>query len=326
MTYLGLVMNPYSNKKIVFFIPDSSLLSGGTLYNLLLYKYFKSLGIDIALIQCNDNYSHTSMNFNKNENAILLIDAFLLDKFCFKSDARDKIIMIHGPHLPRKKLLDQLTFKHIVFASHSLKQKFINSYPCVESEISVINPGTDHFPIETRNPSQPHSMATVGALSTDKDQALLIDGLSVLGHLDWHLHIIGSKTRDINYARYIRKKIKKHKLSSRVTLHGELEHTEIVKILKKTQLYIVSSQYESFGISAFEALNSAIPVLNCSEGFLREAIGEKQGWQIKGRCPLVLARFMSSWLKGKIPLFEPSLIHFPWSKTYKSYLRIIENI
>ncbi len=317
-------MKKFPNPKIKFFVPlTSELISGGTLYNLKVFQDLLNIDADIKLEEISLHHKVESRHIGNHED-VILVDGLLLGNVNFIHDTRKKVLILHGPHLPKN--LITKPFTHIVLVSEDLKSRFIANVGKKPITVSVISPGTDHFSYGKSTESPPHSMCTIGAITPDKDQGILVDALASVSSKKWQLHMIGSCKRNTKYYQYIIERIRKYKLNDNITIHGELNHPQIFEIFLKTNLYIVSSPYESFGITAFEALNAGIPVLNCSDGFLKKAIGHRQGWQVPYRCPVNIARFITLWLEGKIPHINPMVINNRWIDAAYSYKAILDNL
>lgn len=71
----------------------------------------------------------------------------------------------------------------------------------------------------------------------------------------------------------LRNMIRKHHMEDRVVIKGHLEHTEVLKLLKKSKLCVVPSVWEEpFGRVALEALVLGVPVVASNRGGLPEIV------------------------------------------------------
>ncbi|UTE73409.1 glycosyltransferase [Rossellomorea marisflavi] len=78
--------------------------------------------------------------------------------------------------------------------------------------------------------------------------------------------------------------------------HGNIVHSEIPSILEKSNALIISSRFETFGISGIEAMACGKPVLSTNCGGPSDYINENTGIILKGNSPEELAMEMLSFI------------------------------
>lgn len=146
------------------------------------------------------------------------------------------------------------------------KNKFLN--------LQVINNPIliDQIPVKT----YPNRIIYVGKLSPGKGVNLLLDAfIEVQRNLpDLKLLIVGSGI----LKRKLLTKVKKHKLSKKVQFMGQLNHDEVLDLVRKSSFAIVPSVWpEPLPRSAIEALLSGTPVITSDRGGTKEVVKKEYG-------------------------------------------------
>lgn len=92
---------------------------------------------------------------------------------------------------------------------------------------------------------------------------------------NFHLYIVGgnrSDQKDQTERDRIEKLVHRLDLTDHVTFTGRLDHTELSTYYSASDLCVVPSHYEPFGLVAIEAMASGIPVVASAVGGLRFTI------------------------------------------------------
>ena len=121
-------------------------------------------------------------------------------------------------------------------------------------------------------------LISVGALRPGKNFHHAVEALHILrteGRIsDFHYTIVGDGYfRDTYYA-----SVEEHGMTDCVSFVGQKNHEEIAQLLSKSDILLLPSEIESFGIPAVEATAAGVPVVctRCCgpEGFLNEDCAE----------------------------------------------------
>ncbi|MEJ2868170.1 glycosyltransferase family 4 protein [Actinomycetospora sp. OC33-EN08] len=141
------------------------------------------------------------------------------------------------------------------------------------ARVVVAPPGVDPAP-----PAPGSAVAGVrprllclGALTPTKGQDLLVDALAGLRAQDWTCSLVGPLTRDPGFVASLRARVIAHGLADRVTVTGPLVGDRLRPVWAATDLLVVPSRTETFGMVVPEALARGIPVLAADVGGVREA-------------------------------------------------------
>ncbi|MET3206148.1 MULTISPECIES: glycosyltransferase [unclassified Arthrobacter] len=123
----------------------------------------------------------------------------------------------------------------------------------------VALPGTDPAPVAPGS-APPHIVA-VAALLPNKDQLLIVAALARLQDLAWTASLIGTDDADPAYAAQVRAAIASSGMEDRVRVTGQLAGTALADEWNRTDLSILVSRAEAFGLVVTEALAHGIPVI-----------------------------------------------------------------
>lgn len=143
--------------------------------------------------------------------------------------------------------------------------------------IRVIEPGTDPVAVSCRN--APHAgpvrLLCVATLTPRKGHAVLLEALSGLTHLPWTLDCVGSDTRDPVTAQRLRELAQP--LGPRVTWHGELDAAALKARYAASDVMVLASLHEGYGMVVTEALAHGLPVVASRAGALAETVPTEAG-------------------------------------------------
>lgn len=109
------------------------------------------------------------------------------------------------------------------------------------------------------NASNSFSFINVAFLNKNKNQALLIEAFSTAfrGNANVSLTIVGDGEEYHN----LRGLIKSLNMQNQITLHGVASREEVLELLQDANAFVLSSQYETFGIVMIEAMSCGLPVV-----------------------------------------------------------------
>jgi mannosylfructose-phosphate synthase len=165
----------------------------------------------------------------------------------------------------------------------------INDYNLSREAVHMIPPGYDDnrfFPVSEATRQmlrkkfgfEGKTVLALGRLATNKGYDLLIDGFSVLADRvpDAHLHLaVGGENMD-EHERSILDKLKAQVstlgLDSRVTFAGFIADEDLPDYYRAADMFVLSSRYEPFGMTAIEAMASGTPTVVTVHGGLFRAI------------------------------------------------------
>ena len=116
---------------------------------------------------------------------------------------------------------------------------------------------------------------STGNLLPIKCMDLIVQAFSMIKDQmrDWHLTIVGAGPE---YA-ILQELIEENRLSDRIRLVGRKTREEIVRLLNGSDVYIMASSSETFGVAAAEAISCGLPVITTACGGPSDFVSESNG-------------------------------------------------
>ena len=178
------------------------------------------------------------------------------------------------------------------------------TYPCLDALVSVstdlkrmikqnigIESYVDGFDYVDNMHKGIINFVSIGNLLPIKGFDVLIEAFSLLNRPkdSWHLNIIGSGKEKEN----LQKQIKDCDLQNNIKLLGRLQKSDVISNLQASDVFIVSSHTETFGVAALEALACGLPVISTECGGPRDFITKENGKFCKVNDPQSLSEAIS---------------------------------
>lgn len=125
--------------------------------------------------------------------------------------------------------------------------------------LDVVTPGTEFA--ATAVGGEPPQLMVLGALTTLKNQSLVLAALAALTDLPWTLRLVGSGDIEPGYADALRAQAQRDFGPGRVELVGVRTGAELETIWNRTDLLLLTSLTETYGMVVAEALARGIPAV-----------------------------------------------------------------
>lgn len=171
---------------------------------------------------------------------------------------------IHLKHFVAEVLLKAekiifISYSYITKLKEQIPSKLFNS---IQHKFHVIPNGINNIflsNVSSKNYTPPLNLVTVASLDKNKNTITLLKVIKTLKlrGVDANLKVIGDGPLKNSLLDYT----DKHSLSNSVTFLGKLNHSEIIRILDESDIFILVSIHETFGISYIEAMARALPVI-----------------------------------------------------------------
>ncbi|KNH34765.1 MULTISPECIES: glycosyltransferase [Exiguobacterium] len=202
----------------------------------------------------------------------------------------------------------------IIAVSDSYKEVIKETYPQFAPKIKFINNGGSNFSGEKiiNFNSNKLSIVTFGGDRVEKGtyelyktiKKFIIDNEFFNGEVE--LHIIGDISDISKFD------------SSIVTLHGEIPQVEVIKVLGFCNLYVQNSFYETFCMSALEAVELNLPVLLKASIGLPVILNERFKFNNVNELLNILDEIMQAKVKEQV-LILPDL---SWDNSSRNYMKM----
>jgi glycosyltransferase involved in cell wall biosynthesis len=155
----------------------------------------------------------------------------------------------------------------------------------------------------------------VASLTPAKGHDVLLAALGQLTDLDWTCTLAGSFD-DSAYVDKLRKQAADAGITDRVVFAGELERADLKVAYANSDLMVLPSRGETYGMVVTEALVHGLPVVASAVGGVAEALGTvgdaTPGMLVRPDDPDALARSLRRWLEDE--WVRRSLRQLAWSR------------
>jgi glycosyltransferase involved in cell wall biosynthesis len=343
--------------------------SGGYLYDRMLEKHLRAAGDKIEVISLSerdylrylgDNYSPSLMNRLVDLDVDILLQdelnhpsLFHLNYSLQKKVSFPIVSIVH--HLrsseshPRwqKQIYRWIESRYInsvdgiIFNSHATRQTveslMINEMPWV-----VAYPSGNRLNVKLSQEKIISRAIQAGALRLiflgniipRKGLDLLLMALSFIPKEQWSLYVVGSLEMDPTYVESIKNLVIKFGLEDQVKFTGFLENMNLSTVMVDSQVLVVPSQYEGFGIAYLEGMGFGLPAIATTGGGAVEIISHgKDGFLIPPGeinqlvyylCRLVDERDLLT--RMSLAARERYLQHPPWSETSANIREFLKGV
>jgi len=141
----------------------------------------------------------------------------------------------------------------------------------------VVVPGTEKARPASGSSSGGPVLLCVASLIPRKGHLLLLSVLSAMRDLPWRLDCVGATDRHPATARAVRDAIRNAGLAERVSLHGALSDAALAARYDRSDLFVLASRHEGYGMAFAEALAHGLPVVASGGGAVRDTVPPTAG-------------------------------------------------
>jgi glycosyltransferase involved in cell wall biosynthesis len=150
-------------------------------------------------------------------------------------------------------------------------------YDVPPARVVVIEPGTRPAALARGSSGSPLELLCVATINPGKGHEDLITALSAVPSRDWRLTCAGSVTRHPTTAARIRAIIRECQLDDNVVLAGELDAEAIEACYDQSDLFVLATQRETYGMVVAEALAHGLPIVSTRTGAIPDLVGADAG-------------------------------------------------
>jgi len=143
--------------------------------------------------------------------------------------------------------------------------------------VHVVIPGTEKVRMARGSDGGDLVLLCVASLIPRKGHLLLVSALSALRHLRWRLDCVGPADRHPETLRDVQDAIRVAGLGDRVRLCGALSDAELATHYDRSDLFVLASRYEGYGMAFAEALAHGLPVIASGGGAVRDTVPPSAG-------------------------------------------------
>ena len=194
----------------------------------------------------------------------------------------------------QEKLVSQESDALVVWSKHE-KNFIASNYKVDPKKIYIIPPGVDlelFKPIDQKEAREEINIQDdlkvilfVGRLERLKGLDTLLEALSMIDQEKINLLVVGG-LYNISEVTRLKKLCNDFNLLEKVHFIGSINRTDLKYYYNSSDICVLPSYYESFGLSALEAAACGVPVVASKKGGLSSiVIDKKTGYLLQWRCP-----------------------------------------
>ena len=183
----------------------------------------------------------------------------------------------HSTHNRRRnnrvyKVLDKFIYKsfdNVIAISNGVRLSLIRDFIFLDNNLLTITNGIELNGEYNSNRSEmgPIKIASVGRLKKVKNYELAIRGISLLTTLNFEYHIAGEGDRLTE----LKKLVEQLNLQDKIFFHGFVH--DISEFLGTKDIFLMTSQWEGFGLALVEAMNHSLPSIVSNIEGVRDILG-----------------------------------------------------
>ena len=278
--------------RLGFAIPgDLAMLSGGYGYDRELMAHLPACGVETLHLRLPDGFPFPSaqalMASMQQLGSASQVECLLVDGLAFGVLPADElaklttplIALVHHPLGLESGLssdqsqqliaLEGAALKyaqHVIVTSDTTRETLVADFGVPADRITVALPGIR--PVQRAGGSGGANVAllAVGAVIARKAHDVLVEALALIKDLPWSLTIIGSLDRDPARVEALQEQVASAGLQDRIILAGEASDERLDEAYRQSDLFVLASHYEGYGMVLGEALSYGLPIVTSTGG------------------------------------------------------------
>jgi glycosyltransferase involved in cell wall biosynthesis len=181
----------------------------------------------------------------------------------------------------------------VIVTSPATARIVASDYGVPLERITVARPGNDAVPRARGTSAGRLHLLAVGAVVPRKGFDVLVAALATIPSLPWKLTIAGDLTRDSTAAARLQSEIARHALTDRIAVLGAVSSGTLAGLYETTDLFVLPSYFEGYGMAYSEALAHGLPVIGTTAGAIAETVPGEAGLLVAPGDPMALAGALS---------------------------------
>ena len=162
-------------------------------------------------------------------------------------------------------------------------------YDIPPERCAVAPPGTDPAPLAEGSGGGERALLCVASLTPRKGHAVLFQALARLRALNWRLRCAGSPDLDPATATALRRLVDRLGLTGRIEFLGQLEAAALASEYQRTDVFVLPSFHEGYGMALAEALARGLPVVSTTAGAIPDTVPAAAGLLVPAGDEVALA-------------------------------------
>jgi glycosyltransferase involved in cell wall biosynthesis len=188
----------------------------------------------------------------------------------------------------------------VLTTSDWTRRWLLDRYALDPARLHVAEPGADPAPLSPGTPDG-GELLCVAAVTPGKGHDQLLTALAGVADLRWRCVCAGALTLDPAWAQRVQRQARGSGIADRVHFRGPLVGADLDHAYAASDLLVLASRAETYGLVVTEALARGLPVAATSVGGVPEALGRgpdgtTPGLLVRPGDPEALSAAVRSWL------------------------------
>ena len=221
--------------------------------------------------------------------------------------------------------------RHVIATSAATTRMLATDFAVPLERLSMVQPGTDPAVPQPRQRAAMIRLLTVGSIIPRKGYDVLVAALATLTHLPWRLLIVGDCSRSPATTAQLKMDIARFGLSDRVALRGVVSADQLAPIYQASDLFVLPSRFEGYGMAFAEAIAHGLPVIGTQAGAIPETVPAEAGILVPPGDVEALAQALAALMKEPQHLEKLAAaaraVSFPsWRDQGARFARVLEAV
>jgi glycosyltransferase involved in cell wall biosynthesis len=165
----------------------------------------------------------------------------------------------------------------VIATSDMTGRLLAQDYGVPMGRITVAPPGTDRVAARVAKAGETVRLLSIGSIVLRKGYDVLIAALAEIADLPWQLTIAGDRTRNTEANARLDADIARYKLGKRVDVLGAVSDEKIVELYSQSDVFVLASRFEGYGMAYAEALAHGLPVIGTTGGAIPATVPKDAG-------------------------------------------------
>ncbi|WP_277811594.1 glycosyltransferase family 4 protein [Chromohalobacter canadensis] len=172
-----------------------------------------------------------------------------------------------------------LSAVHNVIVTSPFTARRLADFQVGPERLHVVEPGVMRAAPARGNAEVPRLLC-VATVTPRKGHDVLVEALAALTDLPWTCDCIGGLDRAPAHVEHVQSRIAAHGLEERIHLLGERPADALDEAYHGSDIFVLPSHYEGYGMVVSEALAHALPVITTTGGALAHTLPDDAGIKV----------------------------------------------
>jgi len=289
---------------ITFLVPGPlDARTGGYEYDRQMVRALRARGLTVELVALDSSFPdptatarhHAAQQFAQlPDGAVVIVDGLafgaLPDEAAREASRLRIVALVHHPLAmetgvaPERKAALQdsetraLRSASLIVVTSAQTARVLHAFGVASETCAVVEPGTEAAPLAQGSDGR-HGveLLCVASVIPRKGHEVLLRALAGLRDRSWRLTCVGSLDMHPPTARAVLALIREAGLETRIVLPGSVDPAHVAEFYDHTDLLVMPTFYEGYGMVVAEALARGIPVVGTQTGAIPDLVGADAG-------------------------------------------------